>query len=680
MCVIFYIFIGEKGLTFYIIISGDAIVLKAGIGQVAVLHKGHSFGELALTEGNDRRSATIRADTKVEILQLHKVDYDHFVKDIQLVERRENLHVLRSCKLFENWPRTKVQKMCNFCSRMTFKPEENIYCQGDKPDKIYFIIEGQVDIFKEVYVVVRNRWPTGMKTWEGMGKKRVKPFLSKSLFKDDFFGELVQDKRRTATATAKTRCTLLTLDRLEFTHLTSGGRILEELQSGEMETNGDRKILDTMLRQLSIKGGPSTTAQLNDYVKVINIKATKKKRQPSISAAGSVSSTVRNHLNTDQSIESNPTDCDAETDTINSDQSSFVSPVKVKKPRRVSGNSSGRKRPDSAASGTSETNESAAQGSLAEGSSDEEMDHFDSSESFAHGLNIDRNKATEFSLASSSTESARLLKHRHRMSAKLFEQHLSRASSACEDTSSGRAGKVSKKNSFNELMDSVSQSMHNNAGDNLQERQHQLQGKVAELREKNEVDVDSHLKLMVTEIVSAKKKIKYYDELAEMRFSAPEIVTNRTRKVNVINGHSLKFSGSTMKNYFMEPTKTVYCPSKNLKKSKKNPIVKITDERSPVMTSIKSVVMKSDKGRMVHSKLSQDINCYTDATKKKSPVRPATLAPLSADKSRLKLSHELSSYSEKEVFPPLRIPTPTKDFARQVSRNNMEGEQQKEVA
>lgn len=132
---------GEKGLTFYIIISGDAIVLKEGIGQVAVLSKGHSFGELALTEGNDRRSATIRADTKVEILQLHKVDYDHFVKDIQFVERRENLHVLRSCALFAKWPRTKVQKMCNFCTRTTFEPGGVIFTQGDKPGEVYGLMD-----------------------------------------------------------------------------------------------------------------------------------------------------------------------------------------------------------------------------------------------------------------------------------------------------------------------------------------------------------------------------------------------------------------------------------------------------------------------------------------------------------------------------------------------------------
>lgn len=73
---------GERGLTFYIIISGVAAVHKSGIGVVAELTKGQSFGEIALTQGKDIRSATVKAKTRVEVLSLHKTDYDHFVKDI----------------------------------------------------------------------------------------------------------------------------------------------------------------------------------------------------------------------------------------------------------------------------------------------------------------------------------------------------------------------------------------------------------------------------------------------------------------------------------------------------------------------------------------------------------------------------------------------------------------------
>merc|ERR1712023_478688 len=73
---------GEVGHTFYIIIQGSTYVHKDGVGIVAHLGRGKSFGELALAKG-DMRSASIVAETEAEVLCLHKTDYDHFIKDIQ---------------------------------------------------------------------------------------------------------------------------------------------------------------------------------------------------------------------------------------------------------------------------------------------------------------------------------------------------------------------------------------------------------------------------------------------------------------------------------------------------------------------------------------------------------------------------------------------------------------------
>lgn len=69
---------GEFGLTFYIIVSGAAAVLKDGIGKVATLGMGKSFGQLAL-QGNEKRNATVRAESRVEVITLHKLDYDRCI-------------------------------------------------------------------------------------------------------------------------------------------------------------------------------------------------------------------------------------------------------------------------------------------------------------------------------------------------------------------------------------------------------------------------------------------------------------------------------------------------------------------------------------------------------------------------------------------------------------------------
>mmetsp|Transcript_12665 Transcript_12665/g.13085 ORF Transcript_12665/g.13085 Transcript_12665/m.13085 type:complete len:764 (-) Transcript_12665:27-2318(-) len=257
---------GERGLTFYIVISGQCAVHKEGIGVVAGLQKGQSFGELALTEGKDLRSATVKAVSRVELLRLHKVDYDHFVKDIQLAERRENLQVLRSCKLFENWSRSKVQKMVTTCLRKSVEANEYVFHQGDVPDNIYFIVEGTITIIKEIHIVVRNRWPTDIREWDGVSKTKVKPYIAAELTRGAYFGELsiIKNKNRTASAKAKTRCTLLCLDKLEFVHLLRSGKTMETISHFVGDYEDDRDILD---RVVDLKGGPSTTAQLNEYVK-----------------------------------------------------------------------------------------------------------------------------------------------------------------------------------------------------------------------------------------------------------------------------------------------------------------------------------------------------------------------------------------------------------------------------
>jgi hypothetical protein len=84
---------GKRGLTFYIIISGETHVHKEGIGIVGQLGQGKGFGEVALTQGNDLRTATVTAVTNVECARLHKDNFDYYVRDIQDQEKRDNFRV-----------------------------------------------------------------------------------------------------------------------------------------------------------------------------------------------------------------------------------------------------------------------------------------------------------------------------------------------------------------------------------------------------------------------------------------------------------------------------------------------------------------------------------------------------------------------------------------------------------
>ena len=50
-------------------------------------------------------------ETTVELLTLHKTNFDFFVRDLQAIERRENLHLLTECTLFKSWSKASIRKI-----------------------------------------------------------------------------------------------------------------------------------------------------------------------------------------------------------------------------------------------------------------------------------------------------------------------------------------------------------------------------------------------------------------------------------------------------------------------------------------------------------------------------------------------------------------------------------------
>lgn len=255
---------GDEGLTFYIIISGTTNVHKDGIGVVAKLGAGKSFGELAIIKG-DVRTASILAETRVEVLSLHKSDYDHFLKDIQNAEKRENFYLLRDSQLFEGWPRAKIDKLSSTCQRKTVTEGHVIFKQDAETDCVYVIMDGSVDIVKEVIIESRNAWPMAMDNWEENIKRVVKPVLMATLSKGDHFGEIsiMQARARGASAVATTKTILLSIEKLEFLHMmNSVGSLSAQMDQGKVNMLNrypkDEQILGLVG---NIRGGPTSFAR-----------------------------------------------------------------------------------------------------------------------------------------------------------------------------------------------------------------------------------------------------------------------------------------------------------------------------------------------------------------------------------------------------------------------------------
>jgi CRP-like cAMP-binding protein len=252
---------GDEGFTFFIVISGLTQVHKDGIGVVAKLGAGKSFGELAIVKG-DVRTASIIAETRVECLSLHKSDYDHFLKDIQATEKRENFYLLRDCLMFDGWPRAKIDKLSSTCQRKTVEEGTYIFKQDAETDCVYVIMDGGVDIVKEVIIESRNAWPMAMNRWETSVKRVVKPVRMASLGKGEQFGEIsiMRSRPRGASAIATSKTVLVCIEKLEFLHMVKAvGAMSSQMDKGKVDMLNrypkDEQILGLVG---TITGGPGS--------------------------------------------------------------------------------------------------------------------------------------------------------------------------------------------------------------------------------------------------------------------------------------------------------------------------------------------------------------------------------------------------------------------------------------
>ena len=116
---------GERGYTFYIMISGEVIIHKKGCGNISTLGSGSYFGERALntTTGYDLRQASVISNADpCKLLVLHKSDYDTILRNYQESIRAEAFQVLKSVPLFSKWSRSRLERICAMLERKEYKP------------------------------------------------------------------------------------------------------------------------------------------------------------------------------------------------------------------------------------------------------------------------------------------------------------------------------------------------------------------------------------------------------------------------------------------------------------------------------------------------------------------------------------------------------------------------------
>lgn len=186
---------GDEGDYFYVVESGaveylvnDQVVGKGGPGA--------SFGELALMY-NSPRAATVKATSDSVLWALDRMTFRRILLDKTATKRRMYGDFLKDVPILSSLDTYQLSKLADALSSETFEPGAQIIKEGDIGDKFYIVENGDAEVTKKSEGKVQD------------------------LAKGSYFGEvaLLNDLPRQATVTAKTKVSVVYLDKAGFQRL-----------------------------------------------------------------------------------------------------------------------------------------------------------------------------------------------------------------------------------------------------------------------------------------------------------------------------------------------------------------------------------------------------------------------------------------------------------------------------
>eukprot|EP00055_Hartaetosiga_balthica_P012915 m.64275 g.64275 ORF g.64275 m.64275 type:complete len:339 (+) comp8108_c0_seq1:484-1500(+) len=99
---------------------------------------GDSFGELALLDPTNIRTATITCKTPAEFLRVDKHEFDTILKASHEYDVRFKFNTLRDHQWFSSWSDEPLREIVNHCKRRVFRPKVVIF-NGHTPGEMEYV-------------------------------------------------------------------------------------------------------------------------------------------------------------------------------------------------------------------------------------------------------------------------------------------------------------------------------------------------------------------------------------------------------------------------------------------------------------------------------------------------------------------------------------------------------------
>ncbi|TFG37018.1 MAG: cyclic nucleotide-binding domain-containing protein [Syntrophobacterales bacterium] len=135
---------------------------------------------------------------------------------IQERDMERGIALLGETALFKSIQVEKIKKILNLCSEVRFRENEIIMKEGDIGDTVYIILEGTVEVAKNLILNGEDD--------EDPGNKVFTKLKADGAEEHPVFGEiaLLEESKRTATIKALTDCVFYELEKVAFVRLVEG--------------------------------------------------------------------------------------------------------------------------------------------------------------------------------------------------------------------------------------------------------------------------------------------------------------------------------------------------------------------------------------------------------------------------------------------------------------------------
>jgi CRP-like cAMP-binding protein len=128
-----------------------------GYFKVVTLKEGNSFGEVALINENQKRTASIFCETNAIFGVLSSNEYKNSIKSIQIKIKKNNIDFILNTNIFKDISyKHFYQKIWNYFIYGYLKKDEFLFKENDKRNFIYIIFEGELKLSSKMDIAKIN--------------------------------------------------------------------------------------------------------------------------------------------------------------------------------------------------------------------------------------------------------------------------------------------------------------------------------------------------------------------------------------------------------------------------------------------------------------------------------------------------------------------------------------------